>query len=309
MTLKNSGYSFRKILGPSAAGHTTLSYLVEHFPHSTRGEWEARIHAQEIRVDEAIAIGSERLKPGGVLVWDRPGWIEPEVPVEYQNLYRDEHLLAVCKPSGLPTLPGAGFYRNTLLTLVRHAFPSATPLHRLGRFTSGIVLFALDRKTSSTMSQRWGAVQKEYRTLVTGNFEFDSVCITTPIGLLPHPRLGNIHGASWSGKASRSVVTVLHRRQRTTLCSVDLLTGRPHQIRIHLASIGHPLVGDPVYGSGGRIIDENPGLPGDAGYFLHAHRIRFEHPVHGKTTSIDAPLPECLRIESRWKTEPSQNPE
>lgn len=292
----NSGYSFRHVLGPSAAGHTTITYLVEYFVHSTQVQWLERIHAREIRVDEFIATGNERLKPGGILVWDRPGWTEEDVPIDYQILYRDEFLIAANKPSGLPTLPGAGFYQNTLLTQVQLAYPTAIPLHRLGRATSGIVLFALDRKTSAAMSKRWEAVQKEYRTLVHGITNFESVSIRTPIGLIPHERLGEIYGASWAGKASRSTVSVLERRASATVCSVQLMTGRPHQIRIHLASIGHPLLGDPVYASGGGIV-ENPGLPGDPGYYLHAHRISFQHPEIGRSISIDAPLPECLRVD------------
>jgi 23S rRNA pseudouridine1911/1915/1917 synthase len=131
--------------------------------------------------------------------------------------------------------------------------------------------------------------------MVQGIATFDSICIRTPIGLIPHPRLGEIFGASWAGKASRSMVDVLQRSEAGTLCSVEIMTGRPHQIRIHLASVGHPLLGDPVYGSGGGIL-EAAGLPGDAGYILHAHRMKFRHPAFGLEISIEAPLPECLRI-------------
>ncbi|MFM8261487.1 MAG: pseudouridine synthase [Pirellula sp.] len=283
----NSGYRYRHVLGPSAAGHTTLSYLIERFDHSSPDQWSERIDAKEIRLDESIANGHEQLKPGGILTWDRPGWTEQDVPTYSQILYQDKFLVAVHKPSGLPTLPGAGFYHNTLLTQVQLAYSNAMPLHRLGRATSGVVLFALDRKIAATMSKQWAAVQKEYLTLVQGNIPFESIGIRTPIGLIPHPRLGAIHGASWAGKTSRSVVSVLQRRGDTTLCSVEILTGRPHQIRIHLASIGFPLVGDPVYGPGGGIV-ETPGLPGDAGYYLHAHRMRFKHTVHGESILIEA---------------------
>ncbi|MFM9061883.1 MAG: pseudouridine synthase [Pirellula sp.] len=283
----NSGYRYRHVLGPSAAGHTTLSYLIERFDHSSPDQWSERIDAKEIRLDESIANGHEQLKPGGILTWDRPGWTEQDVPTYSQILYQDKFLVAVHKPSGLPTLPGAGFYHNTLLTQVQLAYSNAMPLHRLGRATSGVVLFALDRKIAATMSKQWAAVQKEYLTLVQGNIPFESIGIRTPIGLIPHPRLGAIHGASWAGKTSRSVVSVLQRRGDTTLCSIEILTGRPHQIRIHLASIGFPLVGDPVYGPGGGIV-ETPGLPGDAGYYLHAHRMRFKHPVHGESILIEA---------------------
>lgn len=297
MSNSNSGYSFRHALGQSAASHTTLSYLSEHFSHSTRDEWLARIQAQEILIDHSIATGEELLKPGGTLIWNRPGWVEPNVPMDYVVLYRDDYLLAVHKPSGLPTLPGAGFYRNTLLSQVQHEFPTATPLHRLGRSTSGIVLFAMDGQTRSVMSQRWERIQKWYRVLVQGIVGFESLCVRTPIGPIPHPRLGSIHGASWRGKPSRSLVEVMEHRHSTSLCSVELMTGRPHQIRIHLASIGHPLVGDPVYAVGGGLVDENPGLPGDAGYFLHAHRLRFQHPAHDVAIQVEAPLPDCLIVQ------------
>ena len=295
----NPGYRYRHVLGPSAAGHTTLSYLIERFDHSGPDQWIERINAKEIRLDDSIATGHEQLKPGGILIWDRPGWIEQDVPTDYQLLYRDEFLVAVHKPSGLPTLPGAGFYHHTLLTQVKCVYSTAMPLHRLGRATSGVVLFALDRMTAATMSKQWTSVQKEYLALAQGNIPFDSVGISTPIGLIPHPRLGAIYGASWAGKASRSVVSVLQRREDATVCSVELLTGRPHQIRIHLASIGFPLVGDPIYAPGGGIV-KNPGLPGDAGYYLHAHRIRFNHPVKGDSILIEAPPPahgsECAAI-------------
>jgi 23S rRNA pseudouridine1911/1915/1917 synthase len=290
----NSGYSFRHALGPSATGHTTLSYLIERFDHSSPDQWLERLQAKQIRLEDSIATGHERLKPGGILIWDRP-WSEKDVPIDYQILYQDEFLIAVHKPSGLPTLPGAGFYQNTLLTQVQRTYSTAKPLHRLGRATSGIVLFALDPKTSGTMSKLWVEVHKEYRTIVQGNMQFDSIGIQTPIGLIPHPRLGSIYGACPMGKSSRSIVRVLQQRENGTVCSVELLTGRPHQIRIHLASIGYPLHGDPVYEQGGGIV-ENAGLPGDAGYYLHAHRIRFKHPVMGESIGIEAPLPECLRI-------------
>ena len=294
MTL-NNGYQYRHVLGPEAIGHSVLSYLAEHFSHSNLVEWQGRIEAGEILLDDKTTLGSEPLRPGCVLVWNRPGWIEEETPQAYGEIYRDQHLLVVDKPSGLPTIPGGGFYLNTLLSLVHAVDPEARPLHRLGRATSGLVLFALDAPTAATLSRNWPQVRKQYQALASGVASQDTYGIQAPIGPIAHPRLGTVHAASPAGKPSRSLARTLQRRENTTLFEVDLLTGRPHQIRIHLACIGHPLAGDPLYAAGGQPKLDQPGLPGDAGYWLHAKRLTFEHPASGQQLDLTAPLPGILR--------------
>ncbi len=111
---------------------------------------------------------------------------------------------------------------------------------------------------------------------------------------MKHPRLGKVHAASSEGKPARSVARPVERRIDSTVFEVDLHTGRPHQIRIHLATIGHPLVGDPLYASGGKPRAVEPGLPGDAGYFLHAKRLVLLHPTSGQQLDIKSPLPEIF---------------
>lgn len=295
MTSTNDGYRFRHCVGPEAVGLTPAQYLHLAFGHSSREQWQQRIDAGEIWLSGNQLCGEESLRPGQQLDWLRPGWIEPEVPLDWSEVYRDEQLLAVNKPSGLPTLPGGGFYRHTLLEYVRTNHPGATPLHRLGRGTSGLVLFALDASTRTTMSQQWNAVRKEYRALGLGVAAFESLGIRTPIGHMPHPRLGSMHAASVDGKPSRSLATVLERRRDSTLFEVEIMTGRPHQIRIHLASIGYPLVGEPVYAPGGGILSNEPGLPGDLGYWLHAHRLRFIHPDNLRPMTLECEPPAPLR--------------
>jgi 23S rRNA pseudouridine1911/1915/1917 synthase len=207
--------------------------------------------------------------------------------------------LAVNKPSGLPTLPGGGFMENTLLRLVQKQFPNANPVHRLGRGTSGIVLFAKTPQAASNLCANWNTprIQKIYRALAQNIAQHDVYEILTPIGLVPHPRLGQVWAANPNGKPSKSLAKVISRSASnttnagTTTFEVSLNSGRPHQIRIHLASIGHPLVGDPLYGSGGQPLEHLPGLPGDGGYLLHAQFLKFRHPVTAEQINLEAALP------------------
>ncbi len=294
MTL-NQGYCYRHVLGLEALGHTVISYLVSHFTHSLESEWQDRINAGEVLLDDHVAAEAEQLRPGRELIWNRPGWVEEETPQQFTVIYEDSDLLAVDKPSGLPTLPGGGFYQNTLLSLVQNRWPAARPLHRLGRATSGLVLFALTPAAASIMNRRWPDIRKQYQALTQGIAAQDTYDIQTPIGPVEHPRLGSVHAASPTGKPSHSIARVLERRADTTLFEVNLLTGRPHQIRIHLASVGHPLAGDPLYTVGGMPRPDTPGLPGDAGYWLHAKRVVLEHPTTGVQLDLTAPLPELLK--------------
>lgn len=294
---QNQGYSYRHVLGPKSAGHSTLSYLTNYFPHSTEAEWERRLEAGEIVVANKSADGGEPLKAGSVMTWNRPGWIELDVPMDFSVIHEDAHLIAVDKPSGLPTLPGAGFYKNTLLSLVKENFAPARPLHRLGRATSGIVLFALNAESAAILTHQWPNIQKQYQALSTAVSDCCSYDIRSPIGELDHPRLGKVYAATAAGKRARSVARTLERREESTVFEVDLHTGRPHQIRIHLAFIGHPLVGDPLYATGGIPRGDQPGLPGEGGYWLHAKRIAFDHPESGNRVDLTAPLPKTLRCD------------
>ena len=110
----NEGYRYRQVLGPEALGHTAHSYLVSLFPHSSAAEWRSRLDAGEVWLNEGPLHWRQPVKPGQVLIWNRPAWLEEETLANVRrHVYRDETLLAVDKPSGLPTLPGGGFFRNT----------------------------------------------------------------------------------------------------------------------------------------------------------------------------------------------------
>lgn len=292
----NEGFEYRAVVPADAAGRSLLQHLELRYGHSSREEWSTRITAGEVRLDGAPAGHEDRLRPGQSLVWRRPPWHEPAVPLAFAVLYRDADVVATAKVRGLPTVPNGGFLTHTLLHLVRRLAPGATPMHRLGRGTSGTVLFAVTDSARSALARdfREGRIEKTYRALVTGSPRENAFSVTASIGLVPHPRLGQVHAAASQGRRAVSHVRVLARHGKSSLVEVEIPTGRPHQIRIHLAAAGHPLVGDPLYGIGGVPLAD-PALPGDGGYLLHALRLRFLHPATGATTTIECLPPPPLR--------------
>ncbi|HXK11208.1 MAG TPA: RluA family pseudouridine synthase [Vicinamibacteria bacterium] len=291
----NAGFEYREQVGPEAAGRTVLAWLSERYRHSAAALWGERIAAGEVRLDGDVAGATDVLRPGQSVVWRRPPWEEPVVPLGFAILYRDADLVAAAKPRGLPAVPNGGFLEHTLLHRVRRIHPEVVPLHRLGRGTSGLVLFARTEAARRALAAAWraGRVEKEYRALVRG-VPAEAFTVDVPIGLVPHPRLGRVHAATPGGKPAVSHVRVLARRDGETVVAVTIPTGRPHQIRIHLAAAGHPLVGDPLYVEGGRP-GPDPALPGEGGYRLHAHRLALAHPASGRRLELECPLPPELR--------------
>ncbi|HSF17201.1 MAG TPA: RluA family pseudouridine synthase [Vicinamibacteria bacterium] len=274
----NRGHRYRERLGRLAEGRTLIEYLCERYSHSSEREWLSRIEAGRVLVQGIPATSSRRLSAGEVLDWNRPAWREPPAPTSFALLLRDRDVLGVAKPRGLPTMPGGGFLEKTLLHLVREKFPTASPLHRLGRGTSGIVLFSINAVTRRHLVHLWqtGRVERRYRALVQGSAPSGETVLRQPIGSAPHPLLGSVAAVHPGGKRAVSRVRLLERHEDSSLVEVTIETGRTHQIRIHLAAMGHPLIGDRLYPAGGIPLPRDVTLPGDVGYWLHAHRVAFD---------------------------------
>src|ERR1700761_9624151 len=218
----NRGFAYTTIISGKYHGQTLLSHLASLYPHSTPQAWQQKLNLGEVTLDGVTAAGNESVAVGQTLVWNRPPWIEPDTAQHFEVLFEDAHLLAVNKPGGLPTLPGGGFMENTLLRLVQKQTPNANPVHRLGRATSGIVLFAKTSQAASHLSRNWNTpkIQKIYRALSQNMAQHDAYEILTPIGLVPHPRIGSVWAANPCGKPSKSLAKVISRAPSSTTFEV-----------------------------------------------------------------------------------------
>ena len=326
----NNGHIYRDRLQAPAA--SISAFYAARYGHSDRAVWNERLAAGEIRLNGRQLRADGPLAPGDRLAWHRPPWQEAAVPVlsERAVVFDDGDLLVLNKPSGLPVLPAGGFLLHTLLAQLEAWVASGRldpaaglprPVHRLGRFTSGLLvcarrpasrgwLSALLRESTTAGPAVQPGCRKLYRALLSpplsgspllalaetgAGAPAHDLWLATPIGRRPHRRLGTIWAAAApddpSALPSRSAVRLLAQRPEGWLVAVSIASGRPHQIRIHAAAAGAPLLGDPLYGPGG--LPRHEALPGEGGYRLHAHQLELVQP-DGQRLALEAPLPPLL---------------
>jgi 23S rRNA pseudouridine1911/1915/1917 synthase len=299
--MKNKGYSYPDRIRASDEGLSVADFYSRHYTHSTEATWRQRIQAGQVLLNGRPASPDDTLTRGDRLSYHRLPWEEPDAPRDFETLFEDGDVLILSKPSGLPVLPGGFFLENTLLYLVRQRYGAeCSPLHRLGRGTSGAILFTRNARAARllTVAMKERRILKMYLALASGTAMPDAFTVDAPIGPVPYRSPATVHAYRPDGRPSVSHVRVIRRfsEENATLLEVTIPTGRPHQIRIHLSYAGFPLVGDPLYQSGGiprsgGEDDEHTALPGQTGYLLHSWKIRFPHPARGEDVEVVCPPP------------------
>lgn len=294
-------------VGPEGDGSRLDAWLARAIGVA-RSEAERLIGGGHATVDGEPAPKSLRLREGQEVVVRRPPpAVAPVVPATFEVRFEDAHLAVVAKPAGVVVhpAPGAGAgSRQTLvealagsMTLARGGGPGRPGVvHRLDRDTSGLIVVAKTDEAHRLLVEQMKArrVERTYLALVAGAFRMPAGRIEAPLGR--SPRDPTRRAVLPGGREAVTEFTVIEEFAACSLLEVRLHTGRTHQIRVHLSHVGHPVVGDRVYGRA------TARLAGDVGLsrpFLHAARLRLVHPVTGEEVEVDEPLPADLRAALR----------
>lgn len=289
------------VVPESEKGSRLDAALSRQFPNESRSRIQQWIRAGRVLVNGAPAKVSHALR-GGEQVGVEPTSATPlraeaeDIPLSV--LYEDADLIAIDKPAGMVVHAGAGNHSGTLVNALLHRFERLSGVagelrpgivHRLDRFTSGVLLVAKTDQAHRKLADQFASreVKKIYLAMVNGAPKTDSGRIEKPIARDP-VRRERMTARLTTGRAAWSEYRVRERFAGETLLEVLIGTGRTHQIRVHLSSVGLPVVGDRLYGAPPSELPR---------YFLHAHSIGFAQPSTGEPLTITSPLPSDL---IRW---------
>lgn len=308
MSLPVPDPSRHAVVPDSAAGRRLDAVLAELFPEFSRSRLSAWIKAGEVQVDGAPARPRDAVRGGETVTVtatpeERTDAAPEDIPLDV--LYEDEHLFVIDKPAGLVVHPGAGNPDGTLVNALLHrdpalaALPRAGIVHRLDKDTSGVMVVARTAQAQAALVAQLSArqVHRQYLAVVQGALVAGG---TADLPIDRHPRDRLKMAVREDGKEAITHFRLRERFRAHTALECRLETGRTHQIRVHMAYMKSPIVGDPLYGGALRLprhaTDELAEvLRGFRRQALHAEVLEFDHPVTGVPVRVQAPLPEDMR--------------
>jgi len=294
------------------AGLSLLDYLCQRFPYKTKDAWEESITSGKVVINGLATKPMQELKHKDSVSYTSVR-NEPTVATNIETIFEDEHILVVNKPAPLPVHSDGFFIVNTLIHILRNKTNNFDLRlgHRLDRETTGVLVLGKNQTATSKLVFEFenGAVEKKYLALVQGEVDFQEKTIHGWMGPKPGGKVSkrqHLLNAPQEGyKESSTRVTLQQKLKGYSLLSCELLTGRTNQIRTHLEAIGHPVVGDKLYGRPDddyanyvREFKEKRDLSvGNWEHprqLLHAWKLSFNHPMTGERMSFEAPLPKDM---------------
>jgi 23S rRNA pseudouridine1911/1915/1917 synthase len=298
------------VVSTEDAGERLDRFLSARLPGRSRNSVQHLVESANVRVDGALRKTSHKVRDGETITAEIPPLpprdiLPEELPasVGIGVLYEDEHLAVINKAAGIIVHPGAGRTTGTLVAALLHRFGTLSGIggparpgivHRLDKGTSGTMVIARTDAAHSRLVEQFQTrkIQKTYIALVHGSLAGDSGRIELSVARDLHRRMRMT--TRRDGRTARTDWRVIFRLAAFTIVEAGLHTGRTHQLRVHFSALGHPIVGDTMYGAPREIRLGKTLLPPLDRNFLHAYRLRFTHPINGILLDVRAPLPEGL---------------